>query len=100
MLIVTFLVVCPTSDFALIRVLFDLLSLPFPLDGEDRADGGGDGPGPSAASARPGKGLSSQQTQGLEMVKNIMTSLEGEDGLEEVHTFRYRFISIQYKLKS
>uniref|UniRef100_A0A8C0YG45 X-ray repair cross-complementing protein 5 n=1 Tax=Cyprinus carpio carpio TaxID=630221 RepID=A0A8C0YG45_CYPCA len=62
--------------------------LPFPLDGEDRADGGGDGPGPSAASARPGKGLSSQQTQGLEMVKNIMTSLEEEDGLEEVHTFR------------
>uniref|UniRef100_A0A8C1TM43 X-ray repair cross-complementing protein 5 n=1 Tax=Cyprinus carpio TaxID=7962 RepID=A0A8C1TM43_CYPCA len=62
--------------------------LPFPLDGEDRADGGGDGPGPSAASARPGKGLSSQQTQGLEMVRNIMTSLEEEDGLEEVHTFR------------
>uniref|UniRef100_A0A672QJI8 VWFA domain-containing protein n=1 Tax=Sinocyclocheilus grahami TaxID=75366 RepID=A0A672QJI8_SINGR len=61
--------------------------LPFPVDGEDRADGGGDGPGPSAAPARPGKGLSRQQTQGLEMVKNIMTSLEEEDSLEEVYTF-------------
>uniref|UniRef100_A0A673JBG2 X-ray repair cross-complementing protein 5 n=1 Tax=Sinocyclocheilus rhinocerous TaxID=307959 RepID=A0A673JBG2_9TELE len=61
--------------------------LPFPVDGEDRADGGGDGPGPSAAPVRPGKGLSRQQTQGLEMVKNIMTSLEEEDGLEEVYTF-------------
>ncbi|XP_042620286.1 X-ray repair cross-complementing protein 5-like, partial [Cyprinus carpio] len=54
--------------------------LPFPVDGEDRADGPG-------ASARPGKGLSRQQTRGLEMVKHIMTSLEEEDGLEEVYTF-------------
>ncbi|XP_026126918.1 X-ray repair cross-complementing protein 5 [Carassius auratus] len=61
--------------------------LPFPVDGEERADGGGDGPGPSAAPARPGKGLSREQTQGLKMVKNIMTSLEDEDGLEEVYTF-------------
>uniref|UniRef100_A0A8C2JWM6 Uncharacterized protein n=1 Tax=Cyprinus carpio TaxID=7962 RepID=A0A8C2JWM6_CYPCA len=56
------------------------LHLPFPVDGEDRADGPG-------ASARPGKGLSRQQTRGLEMVKHITTSLKEEDGLEEVYTF-------------
>lgn len=72
---------------AVICVLFDAVSLPFPVDGEDRADGPG-------ASARPGKGLSRQQTRGLEMVKHIMTSLEEEDGLEEVYTFRYKFISV------
>ncbi len=96
-LIVKFLLVFPTSNFALIRVLFNPFSLPFPVDGEDRADGGGDGPGPSAAPAHPGKGLSKPQTQGLEMVRNIMTSLEEEDGLEEVYTFRYKFISVRGK---
>uniref|UniRef100_A0A8C2BAW9 VWFA domain-containing protein n=1 Tax=Cyprinus carpio TaxID=7962 RepID=A0A8C2BAW9_CYPCA len=54
--------------------------LPFPVDGEDRADGPG-------ASARPGKCLSRQQTRGLEMVKHITTSLKEEDGLEEIYTF-------------
>lgn len=76
---------------------FDPFSLPFPVDEEDRASGEGDGPGPSAAPPRPGKGLSRQQTQGLEMVKQIMTSLEEEDGLEEVYTFRYKFISASGK---
>ncbi|CAM4600033.1 unnamed protein product [Leuciscus chuanchicus] len=60
--------------------------LPFPVDDEDRGNGDGEGPGPSAAPPRPGKGLNKQQKQGLEMVRNIMTSLE-EDGLEEVYTF-------------
>lgn len=61
--------------------------LPFPVDVEDEAGGGGDAAGPSAPPSRPGKGLSRQQTQGLEMVKHIMSSLEDEDGLEEVYTF-------------
>lgn len=67
------------------------------MDGEDRADGRGDGPGPSAGPGRPGKGLNRQQTQGLEMVKQIMTSLEEEEGLEEVYTFRYKFLSVRGK---
>lgn len=74
-------------------ILFDPFSLPFPVDDEDGACGEGDRPGPSAAPSRPGKGLSRQQTQGLEMVKRIMTSLEEEDSLEEVYTFRYKFTS-------
>lgn len=76
---------------------FDSFSLPFPVDEEDRASGEGDGPGPSAAPSRPGKGLSRPQTQGLEMVKQIMSSLEEEDGLEEVYTFRYKFTSASGK---
>nr|XP_055071821.1 X-ray repair cross-complementing protein 5 [Misgurnus anguillicaudatus] len=59
--------------------------LPFPVD-EDGGDGGRGGSGSASPPPRPGKGLSGQQTQGLEMVRNIMTALD-EDGLEEVYTF-------------
>nr|6TYU_A Chain A, X-ray repair cross-complementing protein 5 [Xenopus laevis]6TYV_A Chain A, X-ray repair cross-complementing protein 5 [Xenopus laevis]6TYZ_A Chain A, X-ray repair cross-complementing protein 5 [Xenopus laevis] len=36
----------------------------------------------------PGKGLSDQQKEGIEMVRKIMFSLDGEEGLSEVFTFR------------
>ncbi|XP_051566597.1 X-ray repair cross-complementing protein 5 [Myxocyprinus asiaticus] len=61
--------------------------LPFPVDVEDRADGGGGGSRTSSAPPRPDKGLSREQTQGLEMVKQIMSALDEEDCLEEVYTF-------------
>ncbi|TSK92940.1 X-ray repair cross-complementing protein 5 [Bagarius yarrelli] len=60
--------------------------LPFPVDTDENAAGDGDRPG----SGRPpqcGKGLSGQQKQGLEMVRQVMTSLDEEDGLDEVYTF-------------
>ncbi|KAI7808737.1 X-ray repair cross-complementing protein 5 [Triplophysa rosa] len=60
--------------------------LPFPLN-EDGGDEGGSGSGSAALPPRPGKGLSREQTQGLEMVRNIMTALDEEDGLQEVYTF-------------
>nr|XP_014030197.1 unnamed protein product [Salmo salar] len=49
--------------------------LPFPVDG------GGSNP-PCG-----GKGLSAEQQQGLEMTKQVMMSLDEDDGLEEVYTF-------------
>ncbi|XP_029568305.1 X-ray repair cross-complementing protein 5 [Salmo trutta] len=49
--------------------------LPFPVDG------GGSKP-PDG-----GKGLSAEQQQGLEMTKQVMMSLDEDDGLEEVYTF-------------
>ncbi|KAA0715413.1 X-ray repair cross-complementing protein 5 [Triplophysa tibetana] len=58
--------------------------LPFPVN-EDGGDEGGSGS--AAHPPRPGKGLTREQTQGLEMVRNIITALDEEDGLQEVHTF-------------
>uniref|UniRef100_A0A4W4H648 X-ray repair cross-complementing protein 5 n=2 Tax=Electrophorus electricus TaxID=8005 RepID=A0A4W4H648_ELEEL len=60
--------------------------LPFPVDADAEGDGGGDGAGPQNPPPG-GKGLSREQKQGLEMVKQVMTSLDDEDGLDEVHTF-------------
>ncbi|CDQ92120.1 unnamed protein product [Oncorhynchus mykiss] len=45
-------------------------------------DGGGSNP------PHGGKALSREQQQGLEMTKKVMMSLDEEDGLEEVYTFR------------
>ncbi|XP_063790031.1 X-ray repair cross-complementing protein 5 isoform X2 [Pseudophryne corroboree] len=62
--------------------------LPFGLDDED---GGGDrDPGRGNVDRRggPGKGLSDQQKDGIQMVRKIMLSLEGEEGLDEVYPFR------------
>ncbi|XP_036425579.1 X-ray repair cross-complementing protein 5 [Colossoma macropomum] len=60
--------------------------LPFPVDADEGADGGGDAAGPRHP-PHGGKGLSREQKQGLEMVKQVMTSLDEEDGLDEVYTF-------------
>ncbi|KAM5152519.1 X-ray repair cross-complementing protein 5 [Mantella aurantiaca] len=65
--------------------------LPFPVDDDDDDGDGGRGNGGSgdAGSGRgPGKGFSEQQKAGAEMVRKIMFSMEGEDGLDEVFTFR------------
>ncbi|XP_036396923.1 X-ray repair cross-complementing protein 5 [Megalops cyprinoides] len=59
--------------------------LPFPLDEEEN-----DGEGGEAGSRRPpygGKGLTVEQREGVEVVRQVMTSLDEEDGLEEVYTF-------------
>ncbi|XP_078535402.1 X-ray repair cross-complementing protein 5 [Lissotriton helveticus] len=64
--------------------------LPFPVDEEDDDE---DGPGGGDGYSRPrsalyGKGLSEQQNEGILMVKKMMMSLDEEDGLDEVYTFR------------
>ncbi|KAL0985687.1 hypothetical protein UPYG_G00160500 [Umbra pygmaea] len=57
--------------------------LPFPVE----ADAAGDGE--ESSSPHGGKGLSREQQQGLELVKQVMISLDEEDGLDEVHTFSF-----------
>ncbi|XP_060786317.1 X-ray repair cross-complementing protein 5 [Neoarius graeffei] len=59
--------------------------LPFPVDADEGAAGDGDRPGPRPP-PQSGKGLSREQKQGLEMVRQVMTSLD-EDSLDEVYTF-------------
>lgn len=65
-----------------------LCSLPFPVDVDEGAAGDGDRPGPGP-SPQVRKGLSREQMMGLEMVRQVMTSLGDEDSLDEVYTFRY-----------
>uniref|UniRef100_A0A8C7Z1R9 X-ray repair cross-complementing protein 5 n=1 Tax=Oryzias sinensis TaxID=183150 RepID=A0A8C7Z1R9_9TELE len=60
--------------------------LPFPV--EDAEEGHGDGEQRDPGHPGAGKGLSREQQSGLEMVKHIMLSLDEEDGLNEVYTFR------------
>uniref|UniRef100_W5U725 X-ray repair cross-complementing protein 5 n=1 Tax=Ictalurus punctatus TaxID=7998 RepID=W5U725_ICTPU len=60
--------------------------LPFPVDADEGAAGDGDRPGPRPPT-QLGKGLSREQKKGLEMVRQVMTSLDEEDGLDEVYTF-------------
>lgn len=65
-------------------------SLPFPVGKEDGTGDRGDGNscldqhGPSF----PLKGITEQQKEGIRMVKKVMMSLEGEDGLDEIYSFR------------
>ncbi|XP_064419965.1 X-ray repair cross-complementing protein 5 isoform X2 [Latimeria chalumnae] len=60
--------------------------LPFPLEGED---GSGDrGEGDRRGSSYSHKGLTPQQKEGLHMVRKVMLSLDAENGLDEVYTFR------------
>ncbi|XP_068931288.1 X-ray repair cross-complementing protein 5 [Petaurus breviceps papuanus] len=63
--------------------------LPFPVDEED---GAGDTSDRSFHSERhkpslPQKGLTEQQKEGVGVVKDMMMSLEGEDGLNEIYSF-------------
>lgn len=62
------------------------LSLPFPA--EDDEDGGEDGPRSDPGHPGVGKGLSREQKEGLDMVKHIMLSLDEDDGLDQIYTFR------------
>ncbi|XP_074047520.1 X-ray repair cross-complementing protein 5 isoform X4 [Macrotis lagotis] len=64
--------------------------LPFPIDREDEA---GDADDSSFYSERhkpslPQKELTEQQKEGVSVVKDIMMTLEGEDGLNEIYSFR------------
>ncbi|XP_029314830.1 X-ray repair cross-complementing protein 5 [Cottoperca gobio] len=56
--------------------------LPFPADEDEEDEGDAD--------SRPGtgKGLSREQEIGLNMVKHIMLSLDEEDGLDQIYSFR------------
>ncbi|CAO2624911.1 X-ray repair cross-complementing protein 5 [Lemmus lemmus] len=64
--------------------------LPFPICKNDEAGSRGDGDlgldhrGPSF----PQKGITKQQEEGICMVERVMVSLEGEDGLDEIYSFR------------
>ncbi|XP_051937424.1 X-ray repair cross-complementing protein 5 [Hippocampus zosterae] len=61
--------------------------LPFSAEEEsvdEAGDAGRGGPGARGS----GKGLSREQKIGLEMVKHIMLSLDEQDGLDQIYTFR------------
>uniref|UniRef100_A0AAY4AVH0 Ku domain-containing protein n=1 Tax=Denticeps clupeoides TaxID=299321 RepID=A0AAY4AVH0_9TELE len=60
--------------------------LPFPAEQEECGQGGGAGDGNTPRPPR-GKGLTKEQQNGLEMVRQVMASLDEEDGLEEIYTF-------------
>ncbi|XP_060008143.1 X-ray repair cross-complementing protein 5 isoform X2 [Lagenorhynchus albirostris] len=63
--------------------------LPFPVGKEDGTGDRGDGNllSDHHGSSFPPKGISEQQKEGIQMVKKVMMSLEGEDGLEEIYSF-------------
>ncbi|ELW49194.1 X-ray repair cross-complementing protein 5 [Tupaia chinensis] len=67
----------------------DFLDALIMIDKEDGTGDRGDGKlrsdhhGPSF----PQKGLTEQQKEGVQMVKNLMMSLEGKDGLDEIYSF-------------
>lgn len=61
--------------------------LPFPVE-EDDEEGGGDGERRSPGHPSMGKGLSREQKNGLDMVKHIMLSLDEEEGLDQIYSFR------------
>lgn len=63
-----------------------IVSLPFPLDEDEQGGEDGDSRGPGHQGA--GKGLSSEQQNALSMMKHIMLSLDEEEGLDEVYSFR------------
>ncbi|XP_049626283.1 X-ray repair cross-complementing protein 5 [Suncus etruscus] len=63
--------------------------LPFPVGKEDGTGDRGDGSAPSAHHRAPFplKGITEQQKEGIRIVKKVMMSLEGEDGLDEIYSF-------------
>ncbi|CAK6448111.1 unnamed protein product [Pipistrellus nathusii] len=63
--------------------------LPFPIGKEDGTGDRGDGnlPLDNHGPSFPLKGITEQQKEGIRMVKKVMTSLEGEDGLDEIYSF-------------
>ncbi|XP_022596065.1 X-ray repair cross-complementing protein 5 [Seriola dumerili] len=60
--------------------------LPFPV--EEDEEGGGDANGRGHSHPGTGKGLSGEQRQGLDMMKHMLLSLDEEDGLDQIYTFR------------
>ncbi|CAL8240942.1 unnamed protein product [Merluccius merluccius] len=54
---------------------------------EEGDEGGGDGARGGPGQSGGGKGLSQEQQKGLEILKEVMFTLDEEDGLDEVYTF-------------
>lgn len=65
-------------------------SLPFPICKSGEAGSRGDGGlGLDLRGLSfPQKGITKQQEEGIRMVERVMVSLEGEDGLDEIYSFR------------
>uniref|UniRef100_A0A8C5UXB3 X-ray repair cross-complementing protein 5 n=1 Tax=Microcebus murinus TaxID=30608 RepID=A0A8C5UXB3_MICMU len=63
--------------------------LPFPIAKEDGTGDRGEGSLPldHHRPSWPQKGITEQQKEGIRMVKKVMMSLEGEDGLDEIYSF-------------
>lgn len=61
-------------------------SLPFTA--EDSEEGGGDADRRGPGHPGTGKGLSREQKNSLDMVKHVMLSLDEEDGLDQMYSFR------------
>ncbi|XP_044222030.1 X-ray repair cross-complementing protein 5 isoform X2 [Thunnus albacares] len=61
-------------------------NLPFPAEDDEEGGGDADRGGPSQPGT--GKGLSREQKNSLDMVKHVMLSLDEEDGLDQIYTFR------------
>ncbi|XP_075964719.1 X-ray repair cross-complementing protein 5-like [Anarhichas minor] len=59
-----------------------------PFLAEEDEEGGGDPDGGSGDHPGAGKGLSGEQQSGLDMVKHISLSLDEEDGLDQIYSFR------------
>nr|XP_020506802.1 X-ray repair cross-complementing protein 5 [Labrus bergylta] len=59
-----------------------------PFAAEEDEEGGGDGDRRGPGHHGTGKGLTSEQKDGLDMMKHIVLTLDEEDGLEEIYTFR------------
>ena len=72
------------------ELIFFLNSLPFPIDknGEPGERGDCNSGLDHRAPSFPPKGLTEQQKEGIRMVRRVMLSLEGEDGLDEIYSFR------------
>ena len=64
-----------------------IASLPFPAEKDEEGAEDVDRRGPGQLGT--GKGLSREQENGLDMVKHIMLSLDEEEGLDEIYTFRW-----------
>lgn len=59
------------------------------MNDEDRGENASSGMHDSRnRNSFPGKSLSEQQKEGLQMVKKLMFSLDQEEGLEDIYTFR------------
>ncbi|XP_019945646.2 X-ray repair cross-complementing protein 5 [Paralichthys olivaceus] len=63
--------------------------LPFPAKENDEEEGGrGDGDRTGPGHAGSGKGLSGEQKNSLDIMKHIMLSLDEDEGMDEIYTFR------------
>ncbi|XP_028248974.1 X-ray repair cross-complementing protein 5 [Parambassis ranga] len=62
--------------------------LPFPAEEGEGEEGGRDADRRGNGQPGTGKGLSSEQRDGLDMIKHVMLTLDEENGLDEIYTFR------------